>query len=130
MLLFNLSLYNQFISYLYFNTSNVTIQRMCEMRSSTYRGISIHLMLLFNKRCLCLICCITVISIHLMLLFTPLLVVKIRGVFCISIHLMLLFNEVIVPSRTLRQSISIHLMLLFNVTPEMYYTQVGKFQYI
>ena len=78
---------------LYFNTSNVTIQRTGRKNIFIPADISIHLMLLFNCSNI-RVCYIRVkISIHLMLLFNGALAVLTGPIGLISIHLMLLFNR-------------------------------------
>ena len=52
-----------------FNTSNVTIQLIEAFAMALVPNISIHLMLLFNFRNICIIAALYKISIHLMLLF-------------------------------------------------------------
>ena len=81
----------------YFNTSNVTIQRVLAYRCILWNFISIHLMLLFNS-------------------YT---VLRTKAIFNISIHLMLLFNSETTIQTGLQKFISIHLMLLFNRSREL-----------
>ena len=60
---------SELLTFLYFNTSNVTIQRQHFRMRPRHCSISIHLMLLFNNRNSSFAVVFIAISIHLMLLF-------------------------------------------------------------
>ena len=99
---------------LYFNTSNVTIQRHCSLNAVCvvpyFNTSNVTIQPLFLQTKYQGIC----ISIHLMLLFNFLHPGTPEYNYHISIHLMLLFNLLFYRFHNIVVLISIHLMLLFN----------------